>query len=60
MDFPSTVFLDDKLNVIMVVPGYMDAQKLEVVLHYFGDKAYLNTRTSFQEYERKYLEKRDQ
>ena len=54
MEFPSTVFLDEELNVIMVIPGYMDTRKMEVVLHYFSEKAYLNEGKSFQEYERNF------
>lgn len=54
MDFPSTVILDEELSVIMVIPGYMDTRKMEVVLHYFSEKAYLNEGKTFPEYERNF------
>ena len=54
MDFPSTVFLDEELSVLMVIPGYMDTRKMEVVLHYFKEKIYLDEGKSFQEYERNF------
>ncbi len=54
MEFPSTVIVDEDINVIMVIPGYMDTQKLEVILHYFKEKAYLNKGKSFQDYERNF------
>lgn len=57
MQFPSTVILDEELNELLVIPGYMDAKKMEVVLHYFFEKAYLNVDLSFQQYESRYWEK---
>lgn len=57
MDFPSTVFLDEDLNVLLVVPGYMDRSRMEVVLHYFGERAYLNERQTFQDFEIDYWSK---
>ncbi len=57
MQFPSTVILDEEVNELLVIPGYMDAHKMEVVLHYFFEKAYLNEGLSFQLYESRYWEK---
>lgn len=57
MQFPSTVILDEEINELLVIPGYMDAKKMEVVLHYFFEKAYLHTELSFQQYEFRYWEK---
>lgn len=54
MDFPSTVFLNEELEVLAVVPGYMDTNRMEVVLHYFSEKAYLKEGLSFQEYQREF------
>jgi thioredoxin-related protein len=56
MDFPSTVFLDEKMTVLMVIPGPMDEERFDVVLHYFAEKAYNNTKLSFRDYEIRYLE----
>lgn len=57
MEFPSTVILDEELSVIMVIPGYMDTRKMEVVLHYFSEKAYLKKTQTYQEYEQEFLAK---
>lgn len=58
MDFPSTVFLDEELDVLLVVPGYMDTYRMEVVLHYFSEKAYLNEGLSFQDYQREFFNRK--
>ena len=55
MDFPSTVFLDEELEVLLVVPGYMDTNRMEVVLHYFSEKAYLKEGLSFADYQREFF-----
>lgn len=57
MQFPSTVILDEEVNELLVIPGYMDARKMEVVLHYFYEKAYQDQGLSFQRYELLYWEK---
>ena len=57
MQFPSLVILDQDVNELLVIPGYMDGHKMEVVLHYFFEKAYLNEGLSFQQYELRYWEK---
>jgi thioredoxin-related protein len=54
MVFPSTVFMDENLNVLMVVPGSMDESRLEVALHYFGEKAYREPRMSYQQFVKSY------
>jgi thioredoxin-related protein len=56
MRFPSTVILDEEINELLVIPGYMDARKMEVVLHYFFEKAYRDEALSFQKYESLYWE----
>jgi thioredoxin-related protein len=57
MVFPSTVFMDEKLNVLMVVPGSMEESRLEVALHYFGEKAYQVSKTSYQQFVKAYWER---
>lgn len=38
--YPTVVFLDENLNLIQAVPGYITARDFEVIAHYFGDGAY--------------------
>lgn len=54
MDFPSTVILDEDINVLLVIPGYMDTRKMEVVLHYFSEKIYLDQTRTFQDFQEEF------
>ena len=40
MSYPTTVYLDEKLNVIKSMGGYLDARQFNMILHYFGQNAY--------------------
>jgi thioredoxin-related protein len=41
--YPTTTFLNEKLEVISVVPGYQQPQMMNNILHYIGENHYLNT-----------------
>lgn len=41
--FPTIIFLDEKVDVISRMPGYMDAKEFGVVLTYHADNLYENT-----------------
>lgn len=41
--YPTTTFLDEKLQVLSIVPGYLASDMMGNVLHYFGENHYLNT-----------------
>ena len=43
MGYPTTVFLDEKLQLIQPIPGYLDAPKMDKVLNYFGQNSYKET-----------------
>lgn len=43
MSYPSYVFLNEKGQVLSVVPGYQQAKDFECILAYFGKDAYLKT-----------------
>ena len=49
MSYPSYVFLNEKLELLTVVPGYMNVQKFEPVIKYFGENSYLKYK-SWEEY----------
>nr|NQU90761.1 DUF255 domain-containing protein [Bacteroidota bacterium] len=40
LSYPSFVFLDDKVKLITVLPGYNTPEKLEPVLHFIAEEAY--------------------
>jgi thioredoxin-related protein len=56
MSFPSTVILDEDINEIFVIPGYMDANKMEVMLHFFSEKAY-EKNIGFSQFEQSYWQR---
>ena len=41
MSFPTAVYLDERQFVISPVAGYMTAEQVLPILHYFGDNIYL-------------------
>ncbi|MBL7775322.1 MAG: DUF255 domain-containing protein [Saprospiraceae bacterium] len=52
LSFPTVVFLDENLRTIQPIPGYLEASKLETILHYFGTDSHKTT--PWETYERKY------
>lgn len=40
LSYPTSVYLDEKMEVIFPVPGYMDAKQLEGVLNYVYTNSY--------------------
>lgn len=41
MGYPSVVFMNDKIELLTVVPGFKPAKDMEPILQFFADKAYL-------------------
>ncbi|MCF8298077.1 MAG: DUF255 domain-containing protein [Saprospiraceae bacterium] len=41
MSYPSYIFLNEKMELLTTVPGYMDVLKFEPIIKYFGENAYL-------------------
>lgn len=41
--YPTTVYLNEDLSVIQAVPGYQQAENLEMILAYFGGNHHLTT-----------------
>lgn len=41
--YPTTVYLNEKLELLSPVPGYLDPKSFDQVIHYFGDGNYLKT-----------------
>lgn len=51
MSYPTSVFLDENLNMIQPLPGYMPPDKLEPILEFIGRDYYKNT--SWKEFQAK-------
>lgn len=43
LSFPTIVYLDEELNLLSPVPGYVDAKAIEPIIHYFAEEAYKDT-----------------
>jgi thioredoxin-related protein len=41
MSYPTTVFLDENFNMLTRAPGYLDAKKIEPILHFFNENKHL-------------------
>ncbi len=52
MSYPATAFLDQDINLLTVVPGYISPERAEVILAYFHEGAYLDNAKSFEEFEK--------
>ncbi|GAB3815618.1 hypothetical protein GCM10028895_09970 [Pontibacter rugosus] len=50
MSYPTTVYLDEKMNMITPVPGYMNAKSFSQVLRYIGEEHHKNM--TWQEFEK--------
>ncbi|OKL39648.1 thioredoxin [Pontibacter flavimaris] len=51
MSYPTTVYLDEKMNMLAPVPGYLDAKTFSRILRYFGENHHKSM--NFQEFEKK-------
>jgi thioredoxin-related protein len=51
MGYPSTVYLDEKFNMITPVMGYYDTKKFDNLLHFFAEDHH--KKMSFEEFEAK-------
>jgi len=50
MSFPTTVYLDEQLNMLSPVPGYLDAKNMTQILKYFGEDNH--RKMTWQEFEK--------
>ena len=51
MSYPSYVFMNEKNQILTIVPGYAEAKDFLPILKYFGSDAFLTT--SWEEYSKK-------
>jgi len=52
MSYPTTVFIDENLNVIQPIPGFQGAITFQMILDYFSGNFYTNT--PWHKFERNY------
>lgn len=53
MSYPTSLYLDENLNLLSPVPGYQDVPTLEMILRFFGEKNYLTS--TWEEYQKNYV-----
>lgn len=51
MSYPSTVYLDEKMQILSPVPGYLDVKTITKILSYFGENHHKTL--SWQDFEKK-------
>ena len=56
MNYPATAFLNEEINLLTVVPGFMDVQKMKVALHFFIEEAYRKPGMTFEIYQSQFRE----
>ena len=52
MSYPSIVYMDENLNVIQPIPGYMSPLQFEQIIKYFGGNYHKNT--AFEEFQKSF------
>jgi thioredoxin-related protein len=57
MGYPTTVFLNEDMGVIQPIPGYLDSEKFDLILNYFGSNSHKTT--PWESFEKKYKEEKD-
>ncbi|MFN3405625.1 MAG: thioredoxin fold domain-containing protein [Cytophagaceae bacterium] len=50
--FPTTVYLDSEENLLQPIPGYMEVDILDKILHYYGEDHYKTT--TWEQFQRNY------
>lgn len=56
MSYPTIVYLDESLNILSAVPGFMSPEDIEPVLRFFGDQFYL--KQSWEEFQNEFKNKK--
>jgi thioredoxin-related protein len=49
LSFPTIVYIDENLNLLSQVPGFVDAKGIEPIIHFFAEEAYKEQ--TWQEYQ---------
>jgi thioredoxin-related protein len=50
--YPTTVYLDQDQNLLQPIPGYLQAEMLDKILHFYGEDHYKNT--SWEQFQANY------
>lgn len=50
LSYPTVVFLNENAQLVSPVPGYREPKEMEVIMNFFGNKAYLTQK--FEDYQK--------
>jgi thioredoxin-related protein len=56
MSYPTVIFLNEKVELLQRIPGYLDVPTFDCILHYLAEEHYLST--PWGDYQSKYLQER--
>jgi|SRR5690554_507061 len=60
MSYPSTVYLDEKGNMLQPIPGYQDPKSIEPILIFFGTNEHLKEGANWEKFEQNFKSKLEQ
>lgn len=52
LSYPTTVYLDEKMNLIQPLPGYLEVKQFDAILHFFAENHY--KKKTFDEFSKEY------
>jgi thioredoxin-related protein len=57
MSYPTTIYTDENYGLIQAIPGYLETEKFDKIIHYFGTDSH--KKTPWETYEKNYVMVRD-
>jgi thioredoxin-related protein len=57
MSYPTTIYADENYGLIQAIPGYLETEKFDKIIHYFGTDSH--KKTPWETYEKNYVMVRD-
>ena len=58
LTYPSTIFMDENINMIHPpIAGFLDAETIEPILHFFGENIYSNKSAGWEEFKESFKSK---
>ncbi len=56
MSYPTTAYIEDDFSLIQAIPGYLEAEKFEAIINYFGSNSH--KKTPWESYEKNFVTNR--
>lgn len=52
MSYPTSIYLDERFNMLSPVAGYLTTEQIYPILHYYGENIYMST--TWEDYQKQY------